>query len=105
MAFSSNTEYVDGAALITVAGELDASVAPAFRAEIEQAARQPIGRLVLLASGLDYIASAGLRVLLFARQKMGRDVEIYVVGAQEQIINVLQMTGFDRSCILQDTYA
>jgi anti-anti-sigma factor len=106
MAFSATLEKTDGIARITMAGELDASSAPVFKEEVERAAEgAPVQELVLLVQDLSYIASAGLRVLIFAKQKMGPSTDIYVIGAQEQVIDTLQKTGFDRSCILQDTYA
>lgn len=105
MAFTASTEITDNhIAKITLGGELDASVAGIFRTEIEKAAEQSAKRLVLLMSDLSYIASAGLRVLIFAKQKMGSDVDIFVVGAQEQVVDTLEMTGFQYSVTLLDEY-
>ena len=104
MAFSATLTVDSGIAKITMSGELDASMTSVFQREIENAQTQKAKRLVLLMSGLDYIASAGLRALVFAKQKMGPSVDIYVVGAQQQIIDTLQMTGFDRSIIIMETY-
>jgi anti-anti-sigma factor len=50
------------------------------------------------------MASAGLRVLIFAKQKMGVDVDIYVVGAQEMILDTLEKTGFIQGVIAVDDY-
>jgi anti-anti-sigma factor len=50
------------------------------------------------------MASAGLRVIVFAKQKMGQDVSIYVVGATGPVLNTLQMSGFDRAVYLRDSY-
>jgi anti-anti-sigma factor len=104
MAFSANLMVDAGIAKITLAGELDASVAPVFQREVEKAAAQKVNRLVLLMSELEYIASAGLRALVFAKQKMGPGVDIYVVGAKQQVMDTIQMTGFDRSVIALETY-
>ena len=105
MAFNATLEMTDkGIAKMTLSGELDASVTPAFRTEIENAAAQQAKRVVLLMQDLEYMASAGLRVLIFAKQKMGRDVDIYVVGAQETVMETIEMTGFHHSVIVLDEY-
>ncbi len=88
---------------ITLAGELDASSAPQFRADVEQAASQGAKKLVLMMQDLDYMASAGLRVLIFAKQKMA-DTNIYLVGTQELVQETIEKTGFDQSVYMVDTY-
>jgi len=105
MAFECSLEMTpQGIAKITLSGELDASVAQEFRDKVDEAASQKAKRLVLLMAGLEYMASAGLRSLIFAKQKMGTGVDIYVVAAQEPILDTLTMTGFQHSVILMDTY-
>ena len=104
MTFTATSEIIDDVAKITLAGELDAATAPVLKVEVEKAAAQQVKRLVLLVHDLEYMASAGLRVLLFSKQKMGVDVDIYVVGAQEFILETLEKTGFAQSLILVDTY-
>ena len=105
MAFNVILEMTDtGLAKITLAGELDASVASAFKTEIERAAAQGAKRLVLLLPELDYMASAGLRALVFARQKMGSDVDIYLIAPQESVLETIEMTGFHHSVIILDSY-
>lgn len=104
MAFNVTLELTDGIAKISLAGELDASVAGQFKDAVEQAAQAQASKLVLLLSELEYMSSAGLRVLIFAKQKMGAGVDIYVVGAQEQVISTLEKTGFHHSVIVQDVF-
>lgn len=105
MAFDSSLEMTpNGVAKITIKGELDAASAPALRTTIESAAAQNAKRLVLLTKDLDFMASAGLRVLIFARQKMGADVDVYVIGAQAPVVETITMTGFQHSVIMADTY-
>jgi len=104
VAFSADMQVNSGIAKITLSGELDASVAPTLQSQVEQAAAQRAMRLVLLMNDLDYMASAGLRALIFAKQKMGAAVDLYVVGAQPQVMEVIQKTGFDRSIITMAEY-
>jgi anti-anti-sigma factor len=46
---------------------------------------------------LSFMASAGLRVLIFAKQKMGPEVPLVLVGCQEPVLNTLEMSGFSSS--------
>jgi anti-anti-sigma factor len=106
MAFSATLSSFDSAtqeARVTLKGELDASVAGQFKELIEQvAARQPKA-LVLLMDELEFMASAGLRVLIFTKQKMGASVPLTLVGCQAPVLNTLEMSGFSLSVQLLPT--
>jgi anti-anti-sigma factor len=104
VAFSATLEIANDIAKIALSGELDASSAGAFKAEVEKAAAGQVKHLVLMMQDLEYMASAGLRVLIFAKQKMGTDADIYVIGAQEMVLETLEKTGFSQSVIVQDEY-
>jgi anti-anti-sigma factor len=104
MALNTNLEMADKTAIITLSGSLDASTAPLFKTEVEKAAEAGAKRLVLMMQDLEYMASAGLRVLIYTKQKMGTDADIYVVGAQEMVLDTLEKTGFDQSVIIVDEY-
>ena len=71
MAFTCSLLVEDRIAKITLTGELDAASAGGFRDRIAEAATQNPRALVLMMENLDYMASAGLRTLIFAKQKMG----------------------------------
>jgi anti-anti-sigma factor len=75
-----------------------------FKEEVEKAASAEVKKLVLMMQDLEYMASAGLRVLIFAKQKMGADVDIYLVGTQEMVLDTVKKTGFDHSVFLLDEY-
>ncbi|MGA2478123.1 MAG: anti-sigma factor antagonist [Spirochaetia bacterium] len=105
MALNIRFEMLDtGIAKITLAGELDASTAPQFQKEVEKAAQQKARRLALVVTDLEYIASAGLRVLVFAKQKMGAGVDVYVIGAQEQVMETIRKTGLQNSVVSLKQY-
>jgi anti-anti-sigma factor len=101
--FQSTLTMLDGrVAQITLEGELDAGSAGTFKSSIEEAAAGSPTRLVLKMRELKYLASAGLRVLIFAKQKMGPRVDVQIVGAQPAVKHTITMTGFDRSVMLID---
>jgi anti-anti-sigma factor len=104
MAFSVSSNVTNDIAKVTLTGELDASAAPEFKSEIEKVAAQKPRRLVLMLAGLEFMASAGLRVLIFAKQKLGSSTDIFVVGAQPSIVETLEMTGFQHSVVILPEY-
>jgi anti-anti-sigma factor len=104
MAFDISLKQGPNEAIIKLTGELDAAVAPQLKEAVEKAAEGKPERLVFDVSELEFMASAGLRVLIFARQKMGAGVSLYVIGSRGPVLNTLTMSGFHHSVILQDTY-
>jgi anti-anti-sigma factor len=93
MGFSISVEGGQGEATIKLVGELDAAAAPQFKEAIEKLAEAKPQRLILYMDQLEFMASAGLRVLIFARQKMGADVSLYVIGSRGPVLNTLKMSG------------
>jgi anti-sigma B factor antagonist len=78
---------------ITVAGRLDTITAPV----LEQTINDNIidtRTLILNLAGLEYISSAGLRVLLGAHKKMKMVGSMKLVGVREEVMEILEMTGF-----------
>ena len=79
--------------IIEVVGRLDATTAPL----LEKAVNEDIldaKNLVLNFKGLEYISSAGLRVLLSAQKKMQKIGSMKVTGVCEEVMEVFEMTGF-----------
>ena len=102
MPFAATSSRTGGTALIRLEGELDALTAPAFQVEIDQAAEGEVDRLVLDMTSLTYLSSAGLRALVFARQKMADDVKIVLVSVSEEVEQTIRLVGFHRSVIFSD---
>jgi anti-anti-sigma factor len=84
------------AGYVVLAGELDAGAAPEVRVVVEQVLATKPGRLVLFVEELTFIASAGLRILIFAKQKQP-DVKIYLIKPQPTVVDTLKKTGFYES--------
>lgn len=104
MNFSADLTIEGETALIRLSGELDANTAPNFFDRVTEAAQTDPERLVLVMDELEYMASAGLRGLAFARQKMGDEVEILVVGANDAVAQTIRLTGFEHSVVMSDRY-
>jgi anti-anti-sigma factor len=104
MAFSSTLTIKNDTATITLTGELDASVAPTFRDDVERAAGAHVQKLIINMTNLTYMSSAGLRALIFAKQKMGSGVEITLANMHESVKETVQMTGFHNSVTILDAY-
>lgn len=104
MSFSIASEVTEGIAKLTLSGSLDSSSAPQMQQEIQKIAQASPKQLVLYVSELDFMSSAGLRMLVFAKQKLGTSVQIYIVQPQGQIVDTLQMTGIIHSVHIVDNY-
>ena len=82
----------NGALVCFPTGRIDSSNAAAFEQELNQAlAGHPGAALILDAEGLDYISSAGLRVLLRQRQAQG---ELTVRNVSPAVYEIFDVTGF-----------
>lgn len=98
-------ENKDGTLEITMTGGLDAGNAPGLSDQMKEYQGQDISKMVFLASGLDYIASAGIRVIIYAVQKiLTPGCDAYFIGGQPDVLSVISMTGLDDTLIIQDTY-
>ena len=79
--------------VIEIVGRLDTITAPA----LDKTINDDIGdakNLVLDVKGMEYISSAGLRVLLSAQKKMQKIGSMKVINVCEEVMEVFEMTGF-----------
>ncbi|AXE21885.1 anti-anti-sigma factor (plasmid) [Runella rosea] len=104
MDFTITSEVVDKVAKLKLTGELDSLSARVFQKEIEKVALESPTELVLDLENLSFMSSAGLRVLIFSKQKMGVGLTIYIVKPQEIIVDTLEKTGLQHSVNIVDQY-
>ena len=78
---------------IEVVGRLDKITAPVLEKTINDNS-QNIESLILDFKGLEYISSAGLRVLLGAQKKMQRIGSMKLINVCEDVMEIFEMTGF-----------
>ena len=99
-----SAEYKDGVSKVELSGRLDAANSPALQEELKKLIGQPVSRIVFYAKDLEYISSAGLRVIIFAKQKIGVDAQVFLIGAQEAVLDVIKMSGLENFMVIQDKY-
>ena len=85
---------VNGAVVtLKIVGRLDTSTAPALEAAVDSCATD-IKELILDCSALEYVSSAGLRVILKAQKQMNAQGSMKLIGVNETIMEVFDITGF-----------
>jgi anti-sigma B factor antagonist len=78
---------------IQLEGRLDTTTAPQLDEEIK-VALTGIEKLVFDLAKLEYISSAGLRVLLSAQKVMNKQGSMVVRNVSEEINEIFEVTGF-----------
>ena len=78
---------------ISLEGRLDTVTAPELESELGTAL-EGVTALTFDLEKLDYISSAGLRVLLSAQKKMNTQGEMKLVNVNETIMEIFEVTGF-----------
>jgi anti-anti-sigma factor len=93
-----------GTAELKVEGEVDAHTSRELNEVLKDLLAQGHCRLVLDASQMGYISSAGLRVILFAHRE-ARDLggEVRVCGLNAQVRRVFEIAGLDDVLHISDT--
>ena len=88
------TKTANGTELtIALEGRLDTTTAPELESELKESL-EGVTSLTFDFEQLEYISSAGLRVLLTAQKTMARAGEMKVVHVNETILEIFEVTGF-----------
>lgn len=78
---------------LKVEGRLDTVTAPQLEAEIN-ALTDDVKDLVIDMAALEYVSSAGLRVILGAQKKMAKVGSMKLVAVCDAVMEVFEITGF-----------
>ncbi|MBR5478789.1 MAG: STAS domain-containing protein [Clostridia bacterium] len=80
-------------ATLVVCGRLDTATAPELEAEVDKVL-PGLKELIFDMAGLEYISSAGLRVILKAQKTMNAQGSMRLTGVNDTIMEVFDITGF-----------
>ena len=89
-----NISKVEQVTVIELTGEVNSITAPDVQNQVLPLAETE-EKILLDMTNVSYMSSAGLRVLLaLYRQTSGKDGHIVLVGVNEEIQNIMSITGF-----------
>jgi anti-anti-sigma factor len=100
---TSTVAHREGVAVVSIGGEIDLSNAPEFEAAIDEALDEDPPVLVIELSAVKFMASAGLRVLAAARDKLSKSSQLAVVANNPATSRPIQLTGLDKVFSLYPT--
>ena len=83
----------NGKIRLALEGRLDTYSAPELEKEL-QGLLPDTNALTMDFAGLDYISSAGLRVLLMAQKSLGKRGTLKICNVNEPIMEIFEVTGF-----------
>lgn len=78
---------------LTLSGRMDTVTAPQLEKELKESI-EGVTELIFDLAALEYISSAGLRVLLFAQKTMNKQGTMVVRNVNETIMEIFDVTGF-----------
>ena len=88
-----NKTIENGKAVFALVGRLDTTTAPELEKELKESL-PGVSELTLDLKGLEYISSAGLRVLLAAQKAMKNQGRMTIKNINETIMEIFEVTGF-----------
>lgn len=91
MTIEKKTE--NGSTILSIAGRLDTQTAPELENELS-GVLDGCKALTFDMSALEYVSSAGLRVILKAQKAMNTQGSMKLTGVNESIMEVFDITGF-----------
>ena len=79
--------------MVALEGRLDTTTALKLEEELRGSVAG-VSRLVFDLAKLEYVSSAGLRVLLAAQKVMNRQGSMKLIGVNDDVMEVFEITGF-----------
>ncbi len=86
----------DDVNVFSLTGRLDSNTSPSLETKINDALEKGLTKLIINFEHLDYISSAGLRVILKTTKDLKRtDGKIMLCSMQDYVKEVFEIAGFD----------
>jgi anti-sigma B factor antagonist/stage II sporulation protein AA (anti-sigma F factor antagonist) len=90
-------EEIEQRIVLRIDGRLDAASAPILERKLASLIEEHHYRLILDFTRIDYLSSAGLRVLLSTAKKLkAKKGDLILFSLQEDVMEIIKMAGFDK---------
>ncbi|MFA6915735.1 MAG: STAS domain-containing protein [Parachlamydiales bacterium] len=96
-------EVKNGVLVLKVSGRLDAITTPSIERKIFEHIHHGHNKILIDFSELDYLSSAGMRMLLSITKKLKNVGKIILCSVNDNVLDVLKMSGFDRVLDIENT--
>ena len=98
-----NVKTIEEVTVVEITGDIDGKTAPQLQEQISLLI-QPGCKIILNMTNVDYMSSAGLRMMLTThRQVSGNNGQVLLAGVSEEIQETMSATGFLRFFTVYDT--
>lgn len=85
---------------LILTGDVDTKTAPELLKQLTSLELNVLNQLRLNLKGVEFVSSAGLRAIIFAKQKMPHTSRLYLVGASDLIIGTITKTGLSQAVVM-----
>lgn len=99
------TRVQNGVTLVAFVGSLDSNTSPEAQQAVDGVLAGGARKVVIDCTALDYISSAGLRVLLGAAKRLGGAGSLRLFGLNQTVREVFDISGFSKILAVFSTEA
>ncbi len=91
-----NVEEIDKRIIIRLSGRIDAPSSTILESRLTKILDEKLKNVFLDFSNVDYLSSAGLRLLLsFTKKFLERDARLGIFSVGEEVLDIIKLTGFE----------
>ena len=82
--------------VVELEGSLDTGTAPVLNGRLDELTAEGVSKILIVLTGIDFVSSAGLRVLLATTKKLRKTGgDLRLCGLNETVQEVFEISGFD----------
>ena len=89
-----STDRTEGTAIVRFTGRLDTTAAPEALAHLDALVQEGVPLIVVDLTAVDFVSSAGLRVLLATAKGVGSGGSLHLFGLNASVQEVFDVSGF-----------